>query len=85
MYFLTDLGGQTNSQVIVANVSTNPLVNSVVDADTTNGSLRFSQTNGSTAFHTLRINPGRTLSVTGTNGFRFLRDYINEIAGIGQA
>jgi hypothetical protein len=79
----TDLGGQTNS-IVVTPSATNLLVSSVIDNDFTIGSLRFAQTNSDTAIHTLQINSGRTLSVLGTNGFRFLRDYINEVAAIGQ-
>jgi hypothetical protein len=78
----TDAGGQTNSLVITA--STNRLLSSIVDNDFTIGSLRFSQTNEDTAFHTIQIANGRTLSVTGDKGFRFLRDYINEFAGIAE-
>jgi hypothetical protein len=78
----TDRGGQTNS-VVSTPAITNLLVNSVVTVNTTVGSLRFSQTNSSTAFHTLRIDPGRKLSITGTNGFSVLRDQIAPFAGIG--
>jgi hypothetical protein len=79
----TDLGGQSNSSVIVPDVSTNTLVSSVVDVDTTIGSLRFAQTNADTAFHTIQLNPGRTLSITGSNGFRFLRDYVADNSEAG--
>ncbi|HOP97151.1 MAG TPA: hypothetical protein PLK78_06890 [Verrucomicrobiota bacterium] len=63
----TDLGGQADATV----------TNSVVDADIEIASLRFSQTNNATRFHTVEINPGVTLSVTGEKGFRLLRDYSN--------
>ena len=63
----TQLGAQTN---------TAGFTNCVVDVDAEVASLRFSQTNAAARFHTLHINSGRTLAVTGTNGFRFLRDYV---------
>ena len=78
----TDLGGQTNSTFVVPTVSTNPLVNSIVSANTTIGSLRFAQANDDSAFHTIQIDPGVTLSITGDKGFRFLRDSINETAAL---
>lgn len=62
----TQLGAQTN---------TAGFTNSVVDVDTEIASLRFSQTNGTDRFHTLHINPGRRLSITGTKGLSLLRDY----------
>jgi hypothetical protein len=82
----TDSGGQTNyfttliTNIVggVTNISTNFLVNSVIDSDTTIGSLRFSQLSNNTTYHVLNISPGRTLSITGTNGFSFLRDYIED-------
>ncbi|PYL00182.1 MAG: hypothetical protein DME19_05970, partial [Verrucomicrobia bacterium] len=61
----TQLGAQTN---------TAGFTNSIVDVDTTISSLRFSQTDGTARFHTLLIDSGRTLWITGTNGFRMLRD-----------
>ena len=87
-----DWGGQTNVSLLpyitnivggVTNITTNFLVNCVIPGDVTIGSLRFAQTNGDTAYHTLQINEGYTLTITGTNGFSMLRDYISEIAGIG--
>jgi hypothetical protein len=62
----TQLGAQTNV--------TGGFTNSIVDTDRTIASLRFSQTNGNARFHTVEIQPGRTLWVTGTNGLRLLRD-----------
>ncbi|HSU56940.1 MAG TPA: hypothetical protein VLT36_22965, partial [Candidatus Dormibacteraeota bacterium] len=73
-----DLGGQTNSLLIVPNTSTNLLINTIVNNDTSIASLRFAQTNGSTGFHTLQIAAGRTLRITGTNGFSVHRDYISD-------
>ncbi|MCS7337329.1 MAG: hypothetical protein NZ739_03715, partial [Verrucomicrobiae bacterium] len=67
----TDLGGQTNL-----------ITNCVVDVDATISSLRFLQTNV-TRFHTLHINPGKTLAITGANGFSLMRDYISEFVGLG--
>ena len=78
----TDAGGQTN-QLITTSSSTNYLTNCVIDADVTLSSLRFAQTNSATKAHTIHINSGRTLSITGTNGFCFLRDYIGLFAGLG--
>jgi len=49
--------------------------NSIVDADTTIGSLRFSPTNNSIFSHYLYINPNKTLTISGVNGFSMLRDY----------
>lgn len=63
----TQLGAQTN---------TLGFTNCVVDVDAEVAGIRFSQTNGTARFHTLHINSGRTLSVTGTRGFSFLRDYL---------
>lgn len=82
---INDLGGQTNYVQIVPSTSTNPLVSITLPGDTTIGSIRFAPTNGPTRFHTIQINPGNTLSLTGTKGFSFARDYISEIQGIGNA
>jgi hypothetical protein len=73
-------GTQTNS-IVADESSTNMLVSSLVDVDAEIASLRFAQTNN-IRFHTLRIDSGKTLSITGTNGFQFIRDYINEFAGL---
>ena len=74
-----DFGAQTNS-----------LTNSIVDTDTTIASLRFAQTGLTNEFapddqarpttHTMQIATGKTLWVTGTNGFRFLRDQMSDNA-----
>src|SRR5262245_59790378 len=66
-----DTGGQTNALSGGAY-----LVNSIVDQNTTIASLRFAQATNGTSFHTLQINPGKTLSIVGTNGFSFQREYI---------
>ena len=71
-----DLGGQTNSLVVVPSVSTNFLVSSIVDVDTTVASLRFAETNSATRYHTIQIASGKTLSITGSNGFSLLRDLV---------
>src|SRR6185437_5607880 len=70
----TDVGTQT-SGTVTTSTSTNILTNSVVDATTVISSLRFSQTNGSTNYHNLFINPGVTLALKGNDGFKMLRDY----------
>ena len=74
-----DFGAQTNS-----------FTNSIVDADTTIASLRFAQTGLTNEIapddqarpttHTIQIATGKTLWVTGTNGFRFLRDQMSDNA-----
>src|ERR1051325_1774103 len=84
----TDLDAQSN--VFASGIS---FSNSFVDVNTTIGSLRFSQTGLTNAiandtntpprFHTLRINPGVTLSITGTNGLSLMRDYVDDIQGLG--
>ena len=70
----------TSDDVVFDNTTATPVAintNSVVDANTTIGSLRFSQTNGSSSFsHNLYINPNVTLNITGVNGFSLLRDYV---------
>src|SRR5262249_7235798 len=57
----------TNDVFFVDASATNAagVVNNVVDASTTVGSLTFGQTNG---FHTTQINPGVAVTVGGTNG-----------------
>jgi len=78
-----DQGGQTNNVQTVIGSFTNVLyVNSVVDNDMVIGSLRFSQIKSGTAYHTIQISPGKTLTITGTNGFSILRDFLNGISGI---
>lgn len=84
----TDLDAQSN--VFPNGIS---FSNSFVDVNTTIGSLRFAQTGLTNAiasdtntpprFHTLRINPGVTLSITGTNGLSLMRDYIDDIQNLG--
>ncbi len=65
-----------------AGATNSAITNSIVNVNTTIGSLRFAQTNAQ--FQTLLINPGVTLSVTGTNGLSFLRDYIDGLFGIAK-
>jgi autotransporter-associated beta strand protein len=86
----TDLDAQTN--IFTSGFA---FTNSTVDVNTTIGSLRFSQTgltntiavdpsgNAAPRSHTLRINPGVTLSITGTNGLSLMRDYVDDIQGLG--
>jgi len=68
-----DLGSQTNT-----------FTNSLVDADTTIASLRFAQTGlleeegTRRTTHTLQLATGKTLAVTGSKGFRLLRDYLSD-------
>ncbi len=76
----TDLGGQWTNMLVSGGV-TNYVVNCIVDSDVTIGSLRFAQTNMGFQSHHLRINPGRTLRIIGTNGFSLLRDYVEDIGG----
>lgn len=68
-----DLGAQTNvfpSGIAFTNIG--------IDVDTTVGSIRFAQnvSSNSSLHHTINIAAGRTLSITGTNGFSLLRDTI---------
>ncbi len=81
-----DQGAQTNI------VTGTPITNSVVDVNTTIASLRFSQTgltNNSLAtnpppyYHHVHILAGKTLTISGTNGFSLLRDYLDDLAGLG--
>jgi hypothetical protein len=74
--------GQISNQWPVVGVSTNWIISSYIDNDMTIASLRFAQTNG-WRYHTLQINPGKTLQITGTGGFSVLRDCIDLLAGIG--
>jgi len=73
----SDPGAQTNgafsSGVAYTNVG--------IDANVTVSSLRFAQAGQDAAkdlYHTIRIAPNVTLSVTGTNGFSLLRDTIGD-------
>jgi autotransporter-associated beta strand protein len=81
-----DQGSQTN---VVSGI---PFTNSFVDVDTTIASLRFSQTgltNNSIAtnpppyYHHVHILAGKTLTISGTNGFSLMRDYLDDLAGLG--
>lgn len=75
-----DKGAQTNFTGGIA------FTNVGIDANVTIASLRFMQTgetnsvatNSRPRFHTIRIAPSTTLTITGTNGFTFLRDYIDD-------
>ncbi len=77
----TEAGGQSNT-FFIAGVITNNLIDSIVDNDATISSIRFSETNNANRYHTIQINPGKTLTITGTNGLSVLRDYVNEIGAI---
>ncbi len=76
-----DLGGQSNSLTGFSTVATNLLTNVVVSANTTVGSLRFSSTNSINKFYNIQILDGKTLSVTGSNGLSFIKDWLNGISG----
>src|SRR5262249_34662568 len=83
-----DTGAQTN---FAANGLA--FTNVGIDVDTTVASIRFAQTgvtnsiatNSDTPprYHTVRIAAGKTLSITGTNGFSLMRDYVDNIQGLG--
>jgi autotransporter-associated beta strand protein len=76
----SDSGAQTNNTfaggVWFTNVG--------IDANVTVASIRFAQTAYTNAlvtnsfYHGIRLAPNTTLSVTGTNGFGLLRDYISD-------
>jgi autotransporter-associated beta strand protein len=81
-----DVGAQTNNTFDTGIAFTNV----GIDTSTTIASLRFAQsvyTDGATTtnslYHTIRIAPTAALSVTGTNGFSILRDYVDELADPG--
>jgi autotransporter-associated beta strand protein len=85
----TDLGAQTNNFSASTGAS---FTNSFVDVDTTIASLRFSQTgvtnsiatNPPPYYHHVQIYPGKTLTISGTNGFSLMRDYYDDAAaGLG--
>jgi hypothetical protein len=82
-----DWGGQTN--YVYSNSTppgvlfTNYLISSIVDNDCTISSIRFAQTNAGYVAHNIQINPGKTLKITGDNGFSMLRDFDDLKAGIG--
>lgn len=81
-----DSGAQTNIVLVELGGSGIAFTNVGIDANTTISSLRFSQgtyvnTNElspatNALYYSLRIAPAQTLSITGTNGFSLLRDYI---------
>jgi hypothetical protein len=78
-----DWGGQTNSLTGQGTATTNYLFNSIVDDNYTVSSIRFAQTNNTGyRYHTIKIANGKTLTVTGLNGFSVLRDYVNEVAAL---
>ena len=79
----TEYGGQTNNLQATA-VSTNYLVNTLVDNDMTISSLRFAQTTNFAldGWHNLQIAPGKTLTINGPGGFSQVRDIMDETAGI---
>jgi hypothetical protein len=68
-----------NDEVIFgqSGAQTNVITNSIVDANTTIASIRFSMIDSKTNFQTLLISPGVTLNITGTNSLMELRDIIN--------
>ncbi|MDD1748596.1 MAG: hypothetical protein LUO89_01850, partial [Methanothrix sp.] len=84
-----DIGAQTN--FTEGGLS---FTNSIVDANTEIGSLRFCQTGETNAvatdtnlpprFHHILLNPGVTLTVSGANGFSLLSDYFKERQGLGR-
>jgi autotransporter-associated beta strand protein len=85
----TDIGAQTNNFPSTTGI---PLTNSYVDQTMTIGSLRFAQTgltnviatNPPPYFHHVHIVAGKTLTISGTNGFSLMRDYFAEdAAGLG--
>ena len=84
----TDTGAQTNN---FSDTTGMPFTNSVVDVNTTIASLRFAQTgvtnsiatNPPPYFHHVHILTGKTLTITGTNGFSLMRDYVDDLAGLG--
>ncbi|HEY1790693.1 MAG TPA: hypothetical protein VGJ73_21275, partial [Verrucomicrobiae bacterium] len=85
----TDVGAQTNNFPTGSGI---PLTNSYVDQSMTVASLRFAQTgmtntiatNPPPYFHHVHIAAGKTLTITGTNGFSMMRDYFEEdAAGLG--
>src|SRR6202008_2669718 len=83
-----DTGAQTN-------YAANGLAftNIGIDVDTTVASIRFAQTSVTNSvatnsdtpprYHTVRIAAGKTLTLTGTNGFSVMRDYVDDIQGLG--
>ncbi len=70
----TDLGGQTNT--IFSGVLT---PNIIISNSITNASVRFAQTNAGTRDYIIQLTPGTIWTLNGTNGFSFLRDYLDNI------
>jgi autotransporter-associated beta strand protein len=76
----SDSGAQTNATYATGISFTNV----GIDSSMTVASIRFAQNtftnlvSTNTEYHSLRLAPGTTLSVTGTNGFSLMRDYIND-------
>lgn len=75
-------GANDDAVFTQAGAQSSAITNSIVDQNFNIGSLRFSQTNSSTNSQTLLINPNVTLSITGTNGLSFLRDYVSLGSGM---
>jgi hypothetical protein len=73
----TSLGAETND--FISGVLT---ANSIVDQNFTVASLRFSQSVGGSTYHTIQINPGVTLALTGLNGLSLLQDNVNIGSGM---
>jgi autotransporter-associated beta strand protein len=81
----TDTGAQTNSFSGTTGI---PFTNSIVDTNFTIASLRFAQTgvtnsiatNPPPIFHHVHIAAGKTLTITGTNGFTMMRDAFDDVA-----
>ena len=79
----TDTGAQTNSFSGTTGI---PFTNSIVDTNFTIASLRFAQTgvtnsfvtNPPPVFHHVHIASGKTLTITGTNGFTIMRDVFDD-------
>ena len=80
-----DVGAQTNT-TFTTGIS---FTNASIDSSVTIASLRFAQSvyyNANTTnslYHTIRIAPSTSLTVSGTNGFSILRDYLDELADPG--
>ena len=59
------------------------ITNIVVTASQSVASLRFAPTNSTFKFYTLLLQPGVTLATTGPQGFRIMKDTINQLTGNG--
>lgn len=87
------LGGfpDKNSDVIFTDASaynaTNPPFPTTcyIPEDVEIASMRFMQTNANSRYHYIEIAPGKTLKITGTNGFYVIRDFINSMSGLYSA